>query len=95
MPVPSNRIAERLAADFGPSAPPMLSTLERLKVTADVDPERLHAGVVIAARGNRSLFEDALEHAVVDWRDLLDRTGLADADWRTVVDREFGVEPGA
>lgn len=95
MPVPSNRVAERLARDFGVSAPPMLSTMERLKIPAQVDPERIHAAILIAARGNDSLFEDALEHAQVDWRDLLDRTGLADEDWRRLLDDELGAEPGA
>ncbi len=95
MPVPSSRVADRLALDFGASAPPMLSTLERLKVPAQVDPERIHAAILIASRGNDSLFQDALEHAQVDWRDLLDRTGLADADWRRLVDNELGAEPGA
>lgn len=90
MPVPSTRIAERLARDFGTSAPPMLSTLERLKITPQVDPERIHAAILIAARGNSSLFQDALEHAHVDWRDLLDRTGLADDDWAQVLRDELG-----
>lgn len=90
MAVPSPRIAERLAADFGGAAPQMLSTLERLKVTAKVDPERVHAAILIAARGNQTMFQDAVEHAQSDWRDLLDRTGLADDGWRVVVDAEFG-----
>lgn len=95
MPVPSSRVAERLARDFGASAPPMLSTLERVKIPAQVDPERIQAAIVIAARAHPSLFQDALEHAQTDWRDLLDRTGLAEDDWRRVVDQEFGAEPGA
>lgn len=90
MPVPSSRIAERLARDFGVSAPPMLSTLERLKIAPQVDPERTHAAVLIAARGDQSLFQDALEHAETDWRDLLDRTGLADDDWAQVMRAELG-----
>ena len=90
MPVPSPRIAERLTADFAGAAPRMLSTLERLAVTAQVDPERVHAAILIAARGNQSMFQDAVEHAQSDWRDLLDRTGLADDDWRRVIDAEFG-----
>ena len=95
MALPSPRIAERLAADFGAAAPQMLSTLERLKVTAQVDPERIHAAILIAARGNRTMFQDAVEHAQQDWRDLLDRTGLADDGWRRLVDAQFGEEPPA
>lgn len=95
MPVPSDRVADRLSHDFGTSAPLMLGALERLPVPPQVDPERVHAAVLISAKGNPSLFEDALEHAHVDWRDLLDRAGLADSEWRGVIDDEFGAEPGA
>ena len=90
MAVPSPRIAERLTADFGGASPRMLSTLEKLKVTHQVDPERVHAAILLAARGNQTLFQDAVEHAQEDWRDLLDRAGLADEDWRALVDTEFG-----
>ena len=92
MAVPSPRITERLATDFGGAAPRMLSTLERLKVTPKVDPERVHAAILMAARGNETMFQDAVEHAQSDWRDLLDRTGLADDGWRGLVDAEFGTD---
>lgn len=95
MTVPSPRIAERLAADFGASAPAMLSTLERLKVSQQVDSERIHAAILLAARGSQTMFEDALEHAQEDWRDLLDRTGLADANWHLTLDAGFGENPPA
>ncbi len=95
MPVPSPRIGERLAADFGAAAPAMLSTLERLKIPQQPDPERIHAAILLAAKGNPSLFQDALEHAHTDWRDLLDRAGLADGDWERVIDTEFGDNPPA
>lgn len=93
MAVPSPRIAERLTTDFGGAAPRMLSTLERLRVTSQVDPERIHAAILIAARGSQTMFQDAVEHAQSDWRDLLDRTGLADDEWRRLVDAEFGTNP--
>ena len=95
MAVPSPRIAERLAADFGAAAPGMLSTLERLKTSPQADPERIHAAILLAARGSQTMFQDALEHAQEDWRDLLDRAGLADDDWHRVVDAEFGDNPPA
>ncbi len=95
MAVPSPRIAERLAADFGAAAPGMLSTLERLEVSQLVGPERIHAAILLAAHGNQTLFQDALEHAQEDWRDLLDRAGLADDGWSGVVDAEFGENPPA
>lgn len=90
MAVPSPRIAERLAADFGAAAPAMLSTLERLDVPQQVGPERIHAAILLAAHGSPTLFQDALEHAREDWRDLLDRAGLADDGWAHAVDAEFG-----
>ncbi|WP_062212705.1 hypothetical protein [Demequina oxidasica] len=91
MAVPSPRISERLSADFGPSAPSMLSTLGRIPVSPQVDPERIHAAILLASRGNQSMFEDALEHAQEDWRDMLVRTGLADDHtWHDVVDVKFG-----
>jgi len=93
MAVPSPRIAERLAADFGAAAPSMLSTLERLEVTQQVGPERIHAAILLAARGSQTLFQDALEHAQEDWRDLLDRVGLADDGWRAVIDDQFDHNP--
>jgi len=95
MTVPSPRISERLSADFGPSAPGMLSTLGRLQISQQVDSERIHAAILLAARGSQTMFEDALEHAQEDWRDLLDRTGLADDDWHRVVDARFGDNPPA
>ncbi len=95
MAVPSPRIAARLAADFGAAAPGVLSALERLKLSPQADPERIHAAIVLAARGSQTMFQDALEHSQEDWRDLLDRAGLADDDWHRVVDAEFGDNPPA
>lgn len=95
MAVPSPRIAERLAADFGATSPRLLSTLERLDIAQQVDPERVHAAILLAAHGSQTLFQDALEHAMEDWRDLLDRAGLADDGWHHVIDDEFGHNPPA
>ncbi|WP_061962648.1 hypothetical protein [Demequina aurantiaca] len=94
MPIPSARIVEQLNADFGAAAPMMVSPLERVAVSPQVDAERVHAAILMAARGNRSMFDDALEHAREDWRDLLVRTGLADDHaWHDVVDAKFGENP--
>ena len=90
MPVVTDRIRERLIEDFPSVAPAALGRLERLDVSPQVDPERIHGAVLIAARGNLSMFDDALEHAHDDWRDLLDRAGLADADWPDRLDDTFG-----
>ncbi|MDN4471841.1 hypothetical protein [Demequina zhanjiangensis] len=90
MPVVSDRVSERISDDFGASAPQVLSALERLPVDVHTDAERVHAAVLLVARGNRSMLADALEHAASDWRDLLDRAGLADASWRDRLDDELG-----
>lgn len=90
VPVVSPRIAERLGADFGPSTPRALSALACVPVAAGIDPERVHAAVVLVARGSLTLFDDAVEHAADDVRDLLDRAGLGEGDWRDRVDDEFG-----
>lgn len=95
MAVPSPRIAERLAADFGATAPSMLSSLERLSVPPQADPERIHAAILLAAHGSQTLFQDALKHAIEDWRDLLDRASLAADGWGDVIDAEFGHNPPA
>ncbi|WP_062386171.1 hypothetical protein [Demequina iriomotensis] len=91
MAVVSDRVAERAAEDFGRSAPRIVSALERLSVTPSADPERIHAAVLLSGRGSLSLFEDALDHARDDWADLLDRAGLAGADWGARLDAELGV----
>jgi hypothetical protein len=93
MPIPSPRIVERLNADFGAAAHAMLTPLERLSIAQQVDAERIQAAVLLAARGNQTLFQDALEHAQEDWRDLLDRTGLADNNWRLTIDARSGENP--
>lgn len=72
----------------------MLSTLGRLQTPQQVDPERIHAAILLASRGSQTMFQDAIEHAQEDWRDLLDRTGLADDDtWHGMVDAGFGENP--
>lgn len=90
MAVVSDRIIDRAREDFGTSAAPVLTRLERLDVGHGVDAERLQAAVLLVARGNRVMLDDALEHARDDWRDLLDRAGLAGADWRLRIDDELG-----
>ncbi|MFV0632549.1 hypothetical protein [Demequina sp.] len=90
MAVVTDRIRERAIEDFGADSPQILGALERLGVSGSVDPERVHAAVLIAARGSRTVFTDALEHAESDWRDLLDRAGLADAGWADAVTAHFG-----
>ncbi|WP_297081911.1 hypothetical protein [uncultured Demequina sp.] len=90
MAVTSDRIRERATADFGPRAFRIVTRLEQLDVSPGVDAERLHAAILIAARANLSMIDDAFEHAASDWRDLLDRAGLAGDDWRDQLDGALG-----
>lgn len=90
MAIVSDRVRDAVREQYGARSPQYVSALERLKIRGDMDSERVHAAVVIAARGSAGLFDDALEHAADDPRDLLDRAGLADADWRDAVLHTFG-----
>ncbi|WP_084127470.1 hypothetical protein [Demequina sp. NBRC 110054] len=90
MPVVSERVSERISEDFGASAPQILSALERLSLDIHADAERVQAAVLLVAKGSRTMLDDALEHAESDWRDLLDRAGLASADWQDRLDDELG-----
>lgn len=90
MAVVSDRVRERVMDDFGASSHRALSALEKVTLPASVDPERVHAAVVLVSRRNVTLFDDAIEHAQDDWRDLLDRAGLADASWADTILDLFG-----
>ena len=90
MAVVSDRVRERVMEDFGASSHRALSALEKVTLPASVNPERVHAAVVLVSRRNVTLFDDAIEHANDDWRDLLDRAGLADERWAEAVTDRFG-----
>ncbi|WP_084130792.1 hypothetical protein [Demequina sp. NBRC 110055] len=90
MAVVSDRVRERAVDDFGVDSPAVMSALEKITLPSVVDPERVHAAVLMVSRANRGLFADAVEHAQDDWRDLLDRAGLADSTWREAVTDRFG-----
>lgn len=90
MAVISDRIRERASADFGPQAFRVVTRLEHLDIDPRTDPERVHGAVLIAARASASMLDDAFEHAQDDWRDLLERAGLAGDDWRDVLDERLG-----
>jgi len=91
MALTSDRIRERATQDFGARAFRIVTRLEQLDVSPEVDPERLHAAVLIAARANLGLVDDAFEHAHEDWRDLLDRAGIGGDDWRERLNQELGL----
>lgn len=54
------------------------------------DSERVQAAIVVWARGDLSRLRSSLELARSDWRDVLVRGDLADADWPTKLDAELG-----
>ncbi|WP_084078697.1 hypothetical protein [Demequina sp. NBRC 110057] len=90
MAVVSDRVRERAVEDFGVDSAAILSALERISLPGSVDPERVHAAILMVSRAHRGLFADAVEHAESDWRDLLDRAGLADAGWAEEITERFG-----
>jgi hypothetical protein len=99
----SERVARRVRRDFPEpgSAPEILRILGELPEIAGSSgamfgSERLHAAIVLSARGSFSRFRAAVRLAVEDWRDSLVGAGLADEDWPTRLDTEFGpVKPPA
>jgi hypothetical protein len=75
--------------EFGPAdAERVLRRLEGLHAEKQ-SPERLHAAVVLLARGDLARFEQAAETAETDWRDAFVWSGLG-SDWEPQIDREFG-----
>lgn len=85
----SNRVAARVARDFGARAAEALSALESAE-TGNQDVERVHAAVVLMAEGSVDRLWQAVELSALDWRDVLMNGGLANGDWPATLDREFG-----
>ena len=84
----SPRIAERVARDF--KANVQVDVLELLESVAkdrshvydtDAGRERIHAAMLILARGNVDTLLHAASEAEMDWRDLLVAAGLEHDDW--------------
>jgi hypothetical protein len=72
-----------------------LQTVDLPLAHSEDERERIQAAVVLAARGRWSAFEQLAELAETDWRDVLVAAGLADEDWRTRLDEQFGPDPVA
>jgi hypothetical protein len=53
-----------------------------------LDRARVQLAAIKEARGDLGRFKKALDLACIDWRDLLMATGLADENWRAVLERE-------
>ncbi|HEY7769355.1 hypothetical protein [Longimicrobium sp.] len=54
--------------------------------------ERVQMAALLCSRGDRVQLDAALAQAAVDWRDLLVEAGLADSDWRAVLERATRLE---
>ena len=91
------RLEQRIARDFPEpgSAQEIVRLLSELPDQGSYDNSYLHservmAGIVLFAHGDIARFQDALNLAVTDWRDLLMASGLANEDWPTRLDTELG-----
>jgi hypothetical protein len=85
----SNRIAARVARDFGADAGEALDALA-LAESGSQEVERVHAALVLMAEGSVERLWQAVELSALDWRDVLMNGGMAEWDWPAVLDREFG-----
>jgi hypothetical protein len=86
MAITTQRLARRVRREF--SADDAVNVLEQLRAIPEALPggerqnrERLQAALVLPARGDRRAFDELLELAHIDWRDLLVAAELADDDW--------------
>ena len=54
--------------------------------------ERVHLSIIIASQGDVEKFHQYLKLSTIDWRDTLVSAGLADENWRDVLeDKGFSV----
>lgn len=85
----SERVANRVARDFGAEASEALSALELVEIGIQ-EVERIHAALVLMAEGSLERLWQAIELCKLDWRDVLMNGGLAYGDWPKILEREFG-----
>jgi hypothetical protein len=81
----SRRVEARVRREFGNDSDRALHRLEELD-SGKQAPERLHAAIVLLARGETERVEWA---CTIDWRDAFVWSGLG-GNWETHVEREFG-----
>ncbi|MFE6485998.1 hypothetical protein ACFVGN_24130 [Streptomyces sp. NPDC057757] len=93
----SERVRRRVRLDYPDRAEPVIGHLARLthEIFADgtprtLDVERIHAAVLIVARGDRRGFDRALALGRTDWRDLLVGAGLGDEGWEGLLEAGLG-----
>ncbi|MBL8201462.1 MAG: hypothetical protein JNK40_10855 [Chromatiales bacterium] len=58
-----------------------------LPMGAVAPPPRVHAAILLLAKGNLAKFDEALAGACADWRDTLAAAGLANQNWKLVLDK--------
>jgi crotonobetainyl-CoA:carnitine CoA-transferase CaiB-like acyl-CoA transferase len=58
-----------------------------LPMGAVAPPPRVHAAVLLLAKGNIASFDQALAGACSDWRDTLKAAGLGTQTWKAVLDK--------
>jgi hypothetical protein len=88
----SDRVAARVARDFGAAASEALDALALAK-TGGQEVERVHAALVLMAEGSIDRLWQAVEMSALDWRDVLMNGGMAYWNWPEVLDREFPEPP--
>ncbi|MDN4471844.1 hypothetical protein [Demequina zhanjiangensis] len=86
----SQRISRRISRDFSRDAEGVTELLSTMRLMGSVDHERVQAAVVLAARGQLDRVVDAVDLAETDYRDILAASGLANEDWASRLESEFG-----
>lgn len=90
----SPRLEARVRRDFEAGSVDLvlvrLAELDLPGIGSDVARERIHAAVVLLARGRWAAFEQQALLAQADWRDVLVSAGLADDDWPQRLDEQLG-----
>lgn len=91
------RVAARLERDFeqrerDQALYVMDAVLESKADRSAAGMERIHAAMLVVARGSLPRLLDAAALAELDWRDLLVEAGLAHEDWRDRIAEELGPE---
>ena len=91
------RVAARLERDFerrerDQALYVMHAVLESKADRTAAGMERIHAAMLLVARGSLARLLDAAARAELDWRDLLVEAGLANEDWRDRIAEELAAE---
>ena len=84
------RVVARAVHDFDSASPEVIARLGLLDPPLQVDLERVHAAVLIVAKGRMDWLADAMSLALLDWRDLFIDAGLAGEDYARRLDEILG-----